>query len=102
MWPKVRCLVPGGESSIALPSLVVALLVAALGYLVRRLVGSFDKLGGKVDVLVDRDNKRDILAAEERVRLNQLERQVDALTRKSDDISGYLSKHGEFRKRGEG
>ena len=83
---------PGGESSIALPSLVVALLVAAVGYLVRRMVAGFDKLGTKVDLLVDRDAKRDQLAAEHAVRINQLERQLDMQQRKLDDLSGFLSK----------
>lgn len=90
------------SGQLALPSLLVACLVGVVAYLVKRMVTGFDKLGAKVDTLGDRDAKRDQMAAADAVRINQLERQVDMLQRKMDDISGFLSKRDGFRKRGEG
>lgn len=88
----------------AAPMLLVGLVVAVVGFLLRRAIAGIDggmgRLAGKVDTLGERDAARDVMAAEERVRLANVERQVDALTRKSDDISGYLSREGTFRKRG--
>lgn len=85
--------------AFALPSLLVTALVGIVAYLVRRMVSGFDKLGGKVDTLGERDAKRDVLLAEMSVRLNAVERQADITLRRVDDHSGFLSSHG-FRKRG--
>lgn len=87
----------------AIASLVVALVVGLVGFLLRRAIGGVDssvgRLDGKVDTLAQQNTELMVGMAELRVRVAHLERENEGQGRHVEDISGFLSTQG-FRKRG--
>ena len=77
-------------------SVLVGLVVGLVGFLLRRGISGIDS---RLETLSKHDTERNIAEAEYRVRVANMERQLDAVQRRVDDHSGFLSKHG-FQKRG--
>lgn len=89
--------------SHTIASVVVGLVVALVGFLLRRAISGVDSsvagLTGKVDTLAQQSTELMVGLAELRVRVAHLERENEGQSRHIEDLSGFLSTRG-FRKRG--